>query len=189
MLWLPSLLLLLVATPPLMFAAHAVAFRVLDRSGAKPSAHSSAFVALLVTFALVAAVAWQLDVSLCGFVYLAIVYAALAVLYVDVVNIAETSLHMHLLLELAWSGGVVLADLLDRYSAERMVAARLERLTSIGQVRVENGRCYISNRSALYLAATVDAWRVVLGLPTTPPQPATESPAAMRYGRGERGEQ
>ena len=61
-------------------------------------------------------------------------YGALGILYIDIVNIAETSLHMHLLLELAWSGGVPMADLLDRYSAERMIAARLERLTSIGQV-------------------------------------------------------
>jgi len=45
-----SLLLLLAASPVLIFAAHAVAYRALDRAGAKPTAHSSAFVALIGTF-------------------------------------------------------------------------------------------------------------------------------------------
>jgi hypothetical protein len=167
--WLAPLLLLLLSAPLLMFAAHAAAFRLLDRTGRRPTAHSSALVALIAVLVPVCAMAWQLGVSPCGFGYLAIVYAALSVLYIDVVNIAETSLHMHLLLELAWSGPAPLADLLDRYSADRMVAARLERLASIGQVRIEDGRCSIANRSTLYLAGVIDVWRVVLGLPTAPP--------------------
>jgi hypothetical protein len=167
--WLGPLLLLLVSTPLLVFATHAVAFRLLDRAGRRPTAHSAAFVALAATLAPVSAMAWQLGVSPCGFGYLAIVYAALGVLYVDVVNIAETSLHMHLLLELAWGGPAPLADLLGRYSADRMVAARLDRLISIGQIRVQDGRCSIANRSTLYLAGALDAWRAVLGLPTEPP--------------------
>jgi hypothetical protein len=176
--WLGPLLLILIASPLLMFVAHAIVFRLLDRAAAKPTAHSSAFVALLCAFVPVAAAAWFLDVSLCGFAYLAAVYAGMAILYVDVVNIAETSLHMHLLLELAWSGGVNLDDLLDRYSAERMIAARLERLTSIGQVRVADGRCYIANRSTLHFARALDAWRTILGLPTQPPDVADGHGAA-----------
>jgi hypothetical protein len=172
--WLGPLLLLLVAAPLLMFAAHATAFRLLDRAGARPTAHSSAFIALLAALVPVCGIAWALGVPLCGFAYLAVVYAALSVLYLDVVNIAETSLHMHLLLELAWGGGAPMADLLDRYSADRMLAARLERLVSIGQVRIEDGRCSIANRSTLYLATAIDAWRTVLGLPTAPPRCASE---------------
>jgi hypothetical protein len=106
------------------------------------------------------------------------VYGALGILYIDVVNIAETSLHMHLLLELAWSGGVPVVVLLERYSADRMMAARLARLTSLGQIRTADGRCYIANRSTLYLAGWIDAWRVVLGLPTVPPGAASGPPIA-----------
>ena len=187
-----ALLLLLAASPMLMFAAHAVAHRVLERAGARPSAHSSAFVGLIAAFVPVCGVAWRLGVfdtslgataALCALAYIAIVYGALAVLYVDVVNIAETSLHMHLLLEIAWSGSVPAADLLERYSADRMLAARLERLTSIGQIRIANGRYYIANRSALYLAGAIDAWRIVLGLPTTPPGAANAPAAAVRPAR------
>jgi hypothetical protein len=171
-------LLLLAASPILMFTAHAVAYRALDRAGAKPTAHSSALVALLGAFLAVSAAGWRLGIfdasedvtnAICAFAYLASVYGALGILYIDVVNIAETSLHMHLLLELAWSRGAPGAELLERYSADRMVAARVERLTSLGQIRIVGGRCYVANRSTLYLAAVIDAWRVVLGLPTAPP--------------------
>jgi len=175
-----------------MFVAHAIAYRALDRAGVRPTAHSSALVALFLTFVGVCGVGWELGVfdrgrdvmtPLCAFAYMAGVYAALAILYIDVVNIAETSLHMHLLLELAWSGRVPMADLLERYSADRMIAARIERLISLGQIRVADGRCYNANRWTLYLASGIDAWRVVLGLPTTPPAAANgPSIAAERTG-------
>ena len=182
-----SLLLLLAVSPIVMFVAHAIVYRALDRAGARPSAHSSALIALLGTFVAVGAVAWRLGVFdpsqdvptvLCTVAYLAAVYGALGILYIDVVNIAETSLHMHLLLELAWSVGLPVDDLLERYSADRMIAARLERLTSIGQVRITDGRCHIASRSSVYLASGLDAWRVVLGLPTSPPEAADEPSAA-----------
>jgi hypothetical protein len=183
-----SLLVLLAVAPAVMFVAHAIVYRVLDRAGARPTAHSSALIALAGTFVVMCAVAWRLGIfgagqgittALCTAAYLVAVYCPLGILYIDVVNIAETSLHMHLLLELAWSGGVPVADLLERYSADRMIAARLERLTSLGQVRITDGRCHIASRSSLYLASGLDAWRVVIGLPTSPPEVADErSPAA-----------
>jgi hypothetical protein len=59
-----------------------------------------------------------------------------------------------------------------------MMAARLERLTSLGQIRTADGRCYVANRSTLYLAGCIDAWRVVIGLPTVPPGAASASSVA-----------
>jgi len=110
----------------------------------------------------------------CTVAYTTVVYATLAILYLDVVNIAETSLHMHVLLELAWTGGLPITDLLDRYGADRMLGARLERLRALGQLRVVEGRCYIGKRSTLYLANCIDIWRTVLGLPTSPAVSANE---------------
>ena len=187
-----ALLLLLIVSPLIMFVGHAIAFRTLNRAGVRATAHSSAFMALLVAFLPVCGMAWRFGVfdtsrdvtaSLCAFAYIAVVYGGLAVLYLDVVNIAETSLHMHLLLELAWNRATPIADLLERYSADRMIAARLERLTALGQVRVAGGRCYVGNRSTLYLAGAIDAWRVVLGLPTTPPDATGSSVAVGHSGQ------
>ncbi|HWW82794.1 MAG TPA: hypothetical protein VNZ26_04280, partial [Vicinamibacterales bacterium] len=162
------MLLLLAATPLLMFVGHAVTYRALDRAGRRPSAHSSAFVALAAVLVPVSVAVLWLGGSLCGLAYVVVGFGAMGILYIDVVNIAETSLHMHLLLELAWTGGAPVSDMLERYSPDRMIATRLERLTSIGQVRMTDGRCYIANRSTLRFAKVIDAWRVVLGLPTTP---------------------
>ena len=84
---------------------------------------------------------------------------------------AETSLHMHLLLEIAWGDRPSLRDLIFRYSPERMVAERLDRLVAMGQVRIVDGRYVVGDRSALRLARMIDVWRRVLGLPTSPGEP------------------
>jgi hypothetical protein len=182
-----SLILLLAVTPAIMFAVHAVVHRALCllffvNSGRKPNGHFSALVALAGTFALVCGTVWSLGIIdtsgvatiACALAYITVVYGALAILYLDVVNIAETSLHMHVLLELAWYGGVPVTDLLERYGADRMLGSRLERLSALGQLRIVDGRCYIGKRSTLYLASGIDIWRLVLGLPTSPPASANE---------------
>jgi hypothetical protein len=170
------LLVLLLASLLLVFVLHAVCHRLLDRPGRRVSAHSSAFVAIVAGFAVLLAIAWWLDLlpratllDLVGALgYIAAVYGTLAILYIDVVNVAETSLHMHLLLELAWGGSLDVERVREQYSEARMIQTRLHRLASMGQLRIEGDRCFITNRSTLRFAALIDAWRRVLGLPTEP---------------------
>lgn len=170
----------LALAPAGMFFSHIVSYRLLRGMGRRPTAHTSAFagiaVWLTITLAAVARLVWPAVAgnpleAVCIFAYALAVYAALAVLYVDVVNIAETSLHMHLLLEIAWSRRPSLRDLIFRYSPERMVAERLDRLVAMGQVRMVDGRYVVGDRSALRLATAIDVWRRVLGLPTSPGEP------------------
>jgi len=180
---LATILVLLVSSPVVIFVFHAIVHRTLDAAHRRPAAHASALLAILGTFVVLFGATWWLAVPagssfgnlFCALAYVTAIYAGLAVLYVDVVNIAETSLHMHLLLELAWNGAVPIGDLQKRYSAERMIAARLERLAGIGQLRVADGRCYIVNKSALRFNACIDLWRMVLGLPTSPPEAGSAS--------------
>jgi hypothetical protein len=149
---------------------------VLAAAGRTPTAHSSAVPALIVTLAVLVGVTWRggwpegspVWTVIGTLAYVSVVFAALSVFYIDLINIAETSLHMHMLLELAWSGGTSVTEMVERYSTDRMIAARLERLTSLGQVRVEQGRYVIADRSTLRVARLVDAWRMVLGMPTAP---------------------
>lgn len=170
------LLVLLVASPLLVLVLHAVFHRMMDRPGRKVSAHSSAFVAIVAGFAVLLAAAWWLDLlqrdtplDLVGSLgYVAAVYGTLAILYIDVVNVAETSLHMHLLLEIAWGGSLDVERVREQYSEARMIQTRLHRLASMGQLAIEGDRCRLTNRSTLRFAALIDAWRRVLGLPTEP---------------------
>jgi hypothetical protein len=193
---LAQLLALLITSPTGIFASHMLSYRLMRAAGKRPTAHTSAAVAIagwLVV--LLAAATWVIVrggvdrplTVLCGLAYVLAVYGALAVLYLDVVNIAETSLHMHLLLEIAWGDRPSLQSLIDRYSPERMIAMRLERLTALGQVREASGRHYLADRSALRFARCLDWWRLVLALPTSPDEAgiqaaaaAAERPAAAR---------
>lgn len=171
-----TLLALLVGSPLVIFVLHGVVHRVLDRAGRRPSGHRSALVAIALGFAWLLAMMWALALvpvaspveALATLAYAAAVYAVIGVLYLDVVNIAETSLHMHLLLQVAWHGSLDIEGLLERYSASRMIASRLERLASIGQLRVEDGRVVLADRSTLRFNALLDVWRRILGLPTEP---------------------
>jgi hypothetical protein len=179
---LASRLALLLATSPAgMFLGHVAAYRGLRAAGRRPTAHTSAiagiglsFVALVVA---TAAMAWadvtsSLLAAAATLIYVTATYAALSVLYLDIVNIAETSLHMHLLLEVAWNDRLSLSTLIDKYSPAHMVGERLDRLTALGQVRRDGDRYYLGgNRSALIISACVDAWRTVLGMPTSPEEP------------------
>lgn len=179
-----SVLALLIASPLVIFVMHAAAYRALRAAGRRPTAHTSAIAAIgLALVATLAGALWltRADADplsrVCGLAYTCAVYGALAVLYLDVVNIAETSLHMHVLLEIAWSDRPSLDGLIARYGAERMVAERLDRLTALGQVRLVDGRYQLADRSALRLARVVDAWRMVLGLPTSPAEAAARTEA------------
>jgi hypothetical protein len=173
-----TLIAILLAAPFGIFLAHAVTYRSARGAGRNPSAHSSAFMAIMLWFAATLAVCgvvvFRADGSalskICAIVYVAVTYVALAILYLDAVNIAETSLHMHVLLEVMWTDRPSLAGLVERYSAERMIATRLERLVSLGQIRAADDRYYLANTSTLRLNRVIDWWRTVLGLPTSPEQ-------------------
>jgi hypothetical protein len=175
-----SLIIVLGSAPVGMLVAHMAAFRLLRAIGRRPTAHTSAIIGiaacLVGVLAVIGRLIWPLAAAdllstACLLVYVVAVYGALSVLYLDVVNIAETSLHMHLLLEIAWGDRPSLARLIERYSPERMVSERLARLTALGQVRYVDGRYYLADRSALRIARCIDAWRLVLGLPMSPDEP------------------
>jgi hypothetical protein len=172
----PVLLVALLALPAAMLVAHAIAYRAMAAGGRRPTAHTSAITGILgcggVVLAAVAIAGWSSELPLftvaCQLLYTAAVTVAMGILYLDVVNVAETSLHMHLLLRVAWGERLTIASLLEQYSPDRIVAERLDRLTALGQIRREDGRFFVANRTTLRLSRLIDAWRRVIGLPTSP---------------------
>ena len=172
-----TLAVLLLTSPAGIFIGHIVAYRALRAAGRQTSAHASAIAGialyLLVLAAIAAALTWgrvtdSWVTAISAAAYVMATYGAMSVLYLDVVNIAETSLHMHLLLEIAWDDRLSLARLIEKYSPARMVEERLARLIALGQVRRDGDRYLLGNRSALRLAKTMDVWRRIIGLPTSP---------------------
>src|SRR2546421_4003468 len=93
----PRIALLLAASPILMFLGHVAAYRGLSAAGRRPTAHTSAFTGIVLSFAavVVIAAAWtwgELTASALTaaspVVYVIRPYGALSVLYLDLVNIA-----------------------------------------------------------------------------------------------------
>lgn len=170
------LLLGSLALPVAMFAGHVVSYRAMRAAGRRPTAHASALVGILVSMvtaaALVGIAGWSAgapaSLVIAQLAYLAGASAAMAILYLDVVNIAETSLHMHMLLRVAWGETTSLPALIEQYSPEHMVEERLQRLTGLGQVRREGDGFFVRDHSVLRIAAGLDIWKRVLKLPTSP---------------------
>src|SRR6266540_854551 len=159
-----TLLLATLCIPGLMFVCHIVAYRLLTAAGRRPTAHTSAMAGMPLSVAAVHVVvvlaAWQHGLLLwdvvAQLIYVACAGAAFAILYLDAVNIAETSLHMHLLLRVTWGERRSLQRLIEQYSADHIVEERLQRLTALGQVRHESERYYLRDQSVLRLATVMD---------------------------------
>ncbi len=95
----------------------------------------------------------------------ALAYGALGFCYFNFVNLGVTARRPRILIELRESpAGLTYAELLHRYDAASMVAARLERLVGSGQVRLRSGRYVIGRPVMLRIAqGIVLLKRLVLG--------------------------
>lgn len=167
------LMIALLLAPVLMLLLHVAIHRTCRQAGRPLTAHASAVLAIAAGQLPIAGVVWRTGSAWAGepvgwcwaLLYELVVYAALAILYLDVVNIAETSLHVHIVLEVAWADRLPVDVLAARYGGTHMVDARLDRLVGLGQVRVDRDRYYLRNRKMLFVARALDVWRRLLGFP------------------------
>jgi hypothetical protein len=168
------LLLILICSPAAIFIAHIAWHHVATIGGRHVTGHQSAMRAMVVVFVLVLAAGWKLVLQpslgqplevAAGLVYIVALYVPMALLYVNIINIAETSLHMHTLLEVRLAGELSPAVLCAKYDAPHMVAARLDRLTSLGQIRTEGGRYHLASHLVLWFAETIVFWHHVIAVP------------------------
>jgi hypothetical protein len=172
-----ALLLILIFSPLGVFLLHIVIHRATRWLKLTWSGQATALISILLGNLPVLSLAWYFTLSqwvenplslVSGLVYILIVHNVLGILYFDAFNISETSLHMHILLEIAWAGKLSQKTLQERYSAENMIRTRLERMIALGQIQVKNERYYLIDRSVLRLSKLFTLWRTILGLPTEP---------------------
>lgn len=172
---LATLLLALVLAPAGILILHAVMHRLLTRGGRHVTGHATAMRAIVLGFVMTLGAAVALGVlrwrgnlieAAATILYIGLTYGAMSLLYVNAINIAETSLHTRTLLEILWAGSLPADELYAKYNADHMVRARVDRLASLGQIRAESSRYFLARRSLLHFAETVDRWRHVLGVPS-----------------------
>lgn len=155
-------------TPLWIMAAHALAVRLGTRGGQGLALFVSAAASVPVGAALWAVYLGSLEgPGLWGAaLYAALSYLLLAYSYFHLFNMGETARRVHILVELGDRGAVEVEELASVYNAREMLSRRVERLVSLGQARLEDGRMVLASRR-LYLAAmAVDSWARVLGLPS-----------------------
>jgi len=105
----------------------------------------------------------------CGLILVLSTYQALSFCYFNLLNLSETSLHIHILMDLLVSGPVPAAELEARYGVKEMMQTRVERMIKLGQLRRSQGDRFVANnRTLLLIGRLIHLWRRVLKLPLSP---------------------
>ncbi|MBI3548164.1 MAG: hypothetical protein HY078_03825 [Elusimicrobia bacterium] len=172
-------LLLLSGSPLVAFALHAGLSRALRRFAPQSAYQGVAGLAVLLGYPALLLLAWGFVFSrvrfetppIAALVYGAFVYSGLAFAYVQVYNMSETSRRIHILTRLS-KGPASAAEFSEKYSPERQLAIRLERLVSLGQIRLEDGRYALASKPLWLIARAMDGWARVLGYPSRAPKGA-----------------
>lgn len=143
----------------------------------KLSAQIGAFIAIFCGFFVVAFAEYQRisnnmlfssESTFCFLLYIVIVYLMIGFLYMTVINLSDTSLHIHILMEIARCGGLNLSSLEQEYNKDSMTDSKIDRLISLGLLRSEDDQLYSGNKGYLYYAYLIDFWRSLMGMPTKP---------------------
>jgi len=99
-----------------------------------------------------------------------IAYNGFGFCYFHVLNASETSLSVHIIMELLVEGKFTSGELTRRYSATQMIATRIERMITLGQLREKDGYFVSSNSTLVIAGKLMNLCRTTLGMPLIPEQ-------------------
>lgn len=170
-------LLIICCSPILIYGLHVGLQRGAQWLRWKLPAQIGAFMAIFCAFIPIAYVLWRnaadrpavyAEDAFCVLIYFVLVYLMIGYLYISFLNLSDTSLHIHILMEIALAGQLALSSLEQEYNKDTMVDAKIHRLISLGLLRDEKGQLYSANKGYLYYGYLFDVWRRVMGVPTEP---------------------
>jgi hypothetical protein len=104
----------------------------------------------------------------CGVALVVLAYNALGFCYFCLLNLSETSLHVHILMDLLVSGPMPADELAARYGVAEMIEVRIERMIALGQLRSQGEYFVVQNGVLLVVGRIIHLWRKLLGLPLKP---------------------
>ncbi|TSA57511.1 MAG: hypothetical protein D4R39_02270 [Methylophilaceae bacterium] len=82
--------------------------------------------------------------------------------------LTDASMHVQILMQIYQNPGITREDLLNKYNKDIILNNRVPRLLELGQLRLRDGRLFLSGRSVLFGARVCVAVRYILGLPLHP---------------------
>lgn len=138
-LWFGPLIAML-APPLLVFAGQAILFRALPRQSAQALTAAAMLLGYFPYFALLGVLSfpWERDAGF--YAYFFCLYSFAAYAYFHVFNMSETARRVRLLSYLGQRGQVSTEEVERIYQADDMTVARLERLVSLRQCSLKDGR-------------------------------------------------
>lgn len=174
-----SLLLVLLASPVLVFAINIAVHHIYRRLGRAIMPQRTVLFCALWANVPVLAGAWLLAIcrmeggaeQALGMAFALCLHNVLGCFYYQCFALSENSLHIHALVKVHLGAG---AEMDAEADAERRamdahaetgeaMAVRLVRLVELGQIREENGRYYSTGGVFLVVARLFDFWRALLG--------------------------
>jgi len=102
-----------------------------------------------------------------GILYVMLTYNAFGFCYFHVLNASETSLHVHIMMELL-KGNMPSDSLSKKYSAKDMITTRIERMIALGQLTEHDGHFVLHRGTLIIVGRVINFWRRILDLPLTP---------------------
>jgi hypothetical protein len=169
----------LIAVPLCVFFATAVITRAARTTGILVSPQGACFLAggLIGAVATAIILIWnsrEHDVGLmelaAGLLYMFIFCFCVNFLNWFVFTLTETSMHVHLVVEVSQEEGIELHELQKRYNKQSIIQARIPRLIELGQLRIEGGRLYLGGSWVLRGAMMCRMLRILLNIPPRPEQ-------------------
>jgi hypothetical protein len=104
----------------------------------------------------------------CAIAYVLLTYNGFGFCYFHFFNATETSLHVHIMMEILAAGSIPSEKLTRRYSAKEMIGVRIERMIALGQLQERDGYFVLNDRTLLLVGKIFDAWRRVLRMSLSP---------------------
>lgn len=85
--------------------------------------------------------------------------------------VSDTSMHVHLMVEIGRKDGIALSELQRRYNKQTIIQARIPRLLELGQIKLSANRLVLGG---IWVLAGAEAARLMRILLSIPPQPVQE---------------
>jgi hypothetical protein len=105
---------------------------------------------------------------LCGLAFIIIYLNCLVFLNWFLFTLTDVSMHIQLLLQVHRAGSITPEHLIARYNKDTIVHNRIPRLLELGQLRMQDGKLYVSGRSVMFGASVCVGLRRILGIPVRP---------------------
>lgn len=161
-------LLLLIASPFMIFAVHVI----LSRINPKLSPQIVALMAMVTTYLPLGFLLWifvfchiplNSSAFICAVIYALMVYSCIAYSYFHVFNMSETARRIRIFYEIYKAGALPADRIISMYSSAEIVEIRLQRLLATGQLALQNGSYVMKGSFLYYVAVVVFAFRSLLG--------------------------